>query len=89
MRVFQFHLILMFPSEFRSMLCVPAHLHYRDTALLCLLDLSVHDLYWFLHKVEALVDLDLIEWNNKSLVRQTLFQVRYVEGRMYVTKFTW
>ena len=87
MRLFQFHLILSFPSEFRSTLCVPAHLHYRDTALLCLLDLSVHDLYRVLREVEALVDLDLVEWNNKSLVGQTLFQVRDVEGRMYVTEF--
>ena len=75
MRVFQFHLILTLLSEFRSSLGVPANLHYRDTALLCLIDLSVHDLYWFLHEVEALVDLDLVEWNNKSLVGQTLFQV--------------
>ena len=75
MRVFQFHLILTLPSEFRSSLGIPANLHYRDTALFHFLDLSVHDLYWFLHEVEALVDLDLVEWNNKSLIGQTLFQV--------------
>ena len=86
MRVFQLHLILAFPSEFRSSLGVPANLHDRDTALLCLLDLTVHDLYRFFHEVEALVDLDLVEWDYKSLVGQTLFQVRYVECRMYVTK---
>ena len=86
MRIFQFHLILTLPSEFRSSLGVPANLHYRDTTLLRLLDLSVHDLYWFFHEVEALVDLDLVEWDYKSLVGQTLFQVRYVECRMYVTK---
>ena len=68
MRVFQFHLILTLPSVFRSSLGVPADLHNRDTTLLRLLDLTVHDLYWFFHEVEALVDLDLVEWNNKSLV---------------------
>ena len=87
MRIFQFHLILMLPREFWSSLGVPANLHYRDMTLFCLLDLSVHDLYWFFHEVEALVDLDLVEWDYKSLVGQTLFQVRYVEGRMYVTEF--
>ena len=87
MRVFQLHLILVFPSEFRSSLGVPANLHDRDTTLLCLLDLTVHDLYRFFHEVEALVDLDLVEWDYESLVGQTLFQVRYVECRMYVTKF--
>ena len=62
-------MILALPSEFGSSLGVPANLHYRGTALFRLLDLSVHDLYWFFHQVEALVDLDLVEWDNKSLVR--------------------
>ena len=88
MRIFQFHLILTLPSEFRSSLGIPANLHYRDTALLRSLDLSVHDLYWFFHEVEALVDLDLVEWDYKSLVGQTLFQVRDVKSKMYVTEFT-
>ena len=68
MGIFPFHLILSFPSEFMSSFDVPTNLYYRDTALLCLLDLAVHDLYWFLHEVEALVDLDLVEWDYKSLV---------------------
>ena len=87
MRVLLFHLILSLQSEFRSSLGDPADLHYQDTTLFRLLDLSVHDLYRFFHKVEALVDLDLVEWNNKSLVGQTLFQVRDVESGMYVTEF--
>ena len=62
MRVFQLHLIFAFPSEFRSSLGVPANLHYWDVALLRLHDLTVHDLYRFFHEVEALVDLDLVEW---------------------------
>ena len=74
MRVFQLHLILAFPSEFRSSLGVPTNFHNRDAALFRLLDLSVHDLYWFFNKVEALVDLDLIEWDYKNLFGQTLFQ---------------
>ena len=87
MRVLSFHLIFAFPCEFGSPLGVPANLHDGYATLFCLFDLSVHDFYWFLHEVEALVDLDLVKWDNKSLVEQTLFQVRDVEGRMYVTKF--
>ena len=68
MRIFQFHLILALRSEFKSSLAIPANLHDRDTALLCLLDLTVHDLYRFFHEVEALVDFDLVEWDYKSLV---------------------
>ena len=75
MRVLLFHLIFAFPCEFGSPLGVPANLHDGYATLFCLFDLSVHDFYWFFHKVEALVDLDLVEWNNKSLVGQTLFQV--------------
>ena len=75
MRVFQLHLILAFPSEFRSSLGVPANLHDRDTTLFRLLDLTVHDLCRFFHEVEAVVDLDIVEWDYKSLVGQTLFQV--------------
>ena len=86
MRIFQFHLILVLPFEFRSSLGVPTNLLYWDATLFRLLDLTVHDLYWFFHEAEALVDLDLVEWNYKSVVGQTLFQVRYVECRMYVTK---
>ena len=85
--MFQFHLILMLLSEFRSSLGVPSNLYDRDTTLLRLLDLTIHDLYRFFHEVEALVDLDLVEWDYKSLVGHTLFQVRDVEGRMYVTEF--
>ena len=87
MRIFQFHLILRLPSEFQSSLGVPANLHYRDATLLRLLDLTVHDLFGFFHEVEALVDLDLVEWDYKSLVGHTLFHVCDVECRMYVTKF--
>ena len=68
MRVFLFHLILAFPSEFRSSLGVLANLHDRDMALLCLLDLTVHDLYRFFHEVEALVDLGLVKWDYESLI---------------------
>ena len=87
MRVFQFHLILTLLNVFWSSLGVPADLHNQDTALLRLLDFSVHDLYRFFHEVETLVDIDLVEWDYEGLVRQTLFQVRHVECRMYVTKF--
>ena len=87
MRIFKFQLILALPSEFRSSLGIPTNLHYRDTTLLRLLDLSVHDLYMFFHEVEALFDLDLFEWDNKSPVIPTLFQVRDVESRMYTTEF--
>ena len=87
MRIFQFHLILALPSEFRSSLGIPANLHYRDTTLLRSLDLSVHDIYRFFHEVETLVDLDPVEWDYKSLFVRTLFQVRDLEGRMYVTEF--
>ena len=60
MRICQCHLILAFPSEFRPALGVPANLHNRDTALLRLFDLTVHDFYRFFHEVEALVDLNLV-----------------------------
>lgn len=87
MRTFQFHLILVLLCEFRSSLGVPTNLHYWDATLLRLLDLTVHDLYRFFRKAEALVDLDLVEWDYMSLVGQTLFQVRDVECRMYVIEF--
>ena len=87
MRIFKFHLILALPSELRSSLGVPANLHNWDVALFRSFDLSVHNLHRFFHEVEALVDLDIVEWDYKSLVRQSLFQVRDVEGRMYVVKF--
>ena len=67
MRIFQFHLILALPCELRSSLGAPTNLHYCDAALLRLLDFSVHDLYWFFHEVESLVDIDLVEWDQKSL----------------------
>ena len=88
MRVLLFHLIFAFPSEFKSSLGVSTDFHDGYATLFRLFDLSVHDFYRFFHKVEALVDLDLVEWNNKSLIGQTLFQVRDMEGWMYVTKFT-
>ena len=84
MRVFQLHLILAFPSEFRSSLGVPANLHDRDTALFRLLDLTVHDLYRFFHEVEALVDLDLVEWTFESPNGKVRFQDRDAKGKMYV-----
>ena len=79
-------LVLVLISEFGSSVGIPTNLHYWDATLLRLLDLTVHDLYRFFHEVEALVDLDLVEWDYESLVGQTLFQVRYVECRMYVVK---
>ena len=45
MRIFQFHLMLSLPSEFRSSLGIPSNLHYRDTALLGSFDLSVEGHY--------------------------------------------
>ena len=82
-----FHLILALPSELGSSLGILANLYNWDAALLRSLDFSIHNLHRFFHEVETLVDFDLVEWNYKSLVGQTLFQVRDVECRMYVTKF--
>ena len=81
-----FHLILALPSELRSSLGIPANLYNWDATLLRSLDFSIHNLHRLFHEVEALVDLDLVELDYKSLDGQTLFQVRDVESRMYVTK---
>ena len=68
MRILKFHLVLALPSKLRSSLGIPANLLYQDTSLFRSLDLSVHDLYWFFHEIKTLDDLDLVEWDYKSLV---------------------
>ncbi|GJX49138.1 hypothetical protein Tco_0275983 [Tanacetum coccineum] len=37
-----------------------------NTTLLQLLDFSIHDLYWFFHKVEFVIESKLFHWNDKG-----------------------
>ena len=75
MGIFEFHLILALPSVFWSPLGVPPNLHNWDAALFRPFYFTIQDLRRFFHEVEALIDLDLVEGNHESLVRQTFLQV--------------
>lgn len=75
MRIFEFHLILALPSEFRSRLGVPPNLHNWDAALFRSFYFSIHNLRMLFHEVEALVDLDLVKRDHESLIGQAFLQV--------------
>ncbi|KAL4574130.1 hypothetical protein LXL04_020955 [Taraxacum kok-saghyz] len=51
-----------------STLGAPSNLHYGNSALFQSFDFPVHDLNWFLHEIEFLVDLDFFQWNDKCLI---------------------
>ncbi|GKB03875.1 hypothetical protein Tco_0832018 [Tanacetum coccineum] len=65
---------------------IPAYLDNRNTALLQMLDLTVHDLNRFFNEVEFVVDLDFIQWYSKSFVRHAFFQVRDVKSTVNSAK---
>ena len=66
---------------------VPSDFFYWYTTLFEAFDFSIHDLQQFLHEVKFSVDLDLIEWNEDVLIRETLFKITYVEGTMKFDEF--
>ena len=89
MRVLLFHLVLALPGELWSALGVPSNFHDRDSTLFQPFDFPIHDLNWFLHKVELLVDLDFLQWNDKGCVGQALLKIRHMKSVMYVLQFLW
>ncbi|GJV23165.1 hypothetical protein Tco_1375860, partial [Tanacetum coccineum] len=59
------NLIFAFPCKFWSYFRVSSYFDYRDTTLSQLLDFSIHNLYWFFHKVEFVIEPKLFHWNDK------------------------
>ncbi|GKB87168.1 hypothetical protein Tco_0959440 [Tanacetum coccineum] len=60
------NLIFAFPHKFWSSFRVPSYFDYRNTILLELLDFLIHDLHWFFHKVEFVIESKLFHWNDKG-----------------------
>nr|GFB51254.1 hypothetical protein [Tanacetum cinerariifolium] len=67
MRVLLLHLVFTLPGELRTSRGVPAHLDYRNTTLLQMLDLTVHDLNGFFNEVQFVVNLDFIQCLDTAL----------------------
>ncbi|GJV59666.1 hypothetical protein Tco_1465766, partial [Tanacetum coccineum] len=40
-----------------------------NTTLFQLLDFSIHDLHWFFHKVEFVIESKLFHWNDKGFLK--------------------
>ncbi|KAL4568082.1 hypothetical protein LXL04_023683 [Taraxacum kok-saghyz] len=62
-------------GELGSALSTPSHFHNGNSTPLQSLDIPIHDLNWFFHKVEFLVDLDLFQREYERLIRQALLEV--------------
>ncbi|GJY12888.1 hypothetical protein Tco_0382197 [Tanacetum coccineum] len=73
----------------RTSLRVPTYLDNQNTVLLQTLDFGVHDLDRFFNEVEFFVDLDFIQRYSKSLVSQSLLQVRDVKRTVNSTQLLW
>ncbi|GJZ29635.1 hypothetical protein Tco_0574282 [Tanacetum coccineum] len=68
MRVLLPHLILPFPSIFRSTTRIPSNFDYRDPTLLKLFHFSIHDFNGFFDEMQLLVDPYFVEWNDKIFI---------------------
>ncbi|GJY35468.1 regulatory protein NPR3, partial [Tanacetum coccineum] len=81
-RIFLSKLVFTFPGEFRTSHGIPPNLDDQNTDLLQSFDFPVHNLYRFFDEIKLIFDLDLIQWNDKRFVKQTLLQARHMECTM-------
>ena len=54
-RIYKLHLKFSFPIETGISSRIPANFHDRNSTLIRLIDLSVHNLCWFLHEIKLIV----------------------------------
>ncbi|GJX77992.1 hypothetical protein Tco_0324803 [Tanacetum coccineum] len=66
--IFSLELVLTFPRVFWTSTCIPTDFNDRYTASLELLDLSVHNLYWFFNEIEFVVKLDFLQGYNECVI---------------------
>lgn len=85
--IFLFHLIIAFPSKLRPSTRVSSYFYYRYATLFKAFDFLIYGLHGFLHEVKFSVDLDLIERNNKVLIRETLLEIIHLEGIVNFSMF--
>ncbi|GKG44721.1 hypothetical protein Tco_0486159, partial [Tanacetum coccineum] len=56
------------------------NLNNGNTALLELLYFTIHNFNWFVYKVQFVIELNLFKWNNQIFIRQTLLEIRNMDG---------
>ena len=85
--MFLLHLVHTFLSKLRPSTRVPSNFYYSNADLFEVFDFSIHDFHWILHEMKLNIDPDLIEWNDKVLIRETLFKITHMEGIMNFIEF--
>ncbi|GJX49274.1 hypothetical protein Tco_0276119 [Tanacetum coccineum] len=87
MRILALEVIFSILCELRASPRVPTNLNYGNTDLFKLIHLTVYDFYRFFYKVQFVVELNFFKRDNQILIRQTLLEIRNMEGVMNYMEF--
>nr|GEV29601.1 hypothetical protein [Tanacetum cinerariifolium] len=58
-----------------------------DTTLFRLLGFTIYNFYWFIHKIEFVIEPKLFHWNDEGFVRYAFLHIRNVERSVDITEF--
>nr|GEX03891.1 copia protein [Tanacetum cinerariifolium] len=89
MRILSPKEVLTFPCKLRSTPRVPTNFNNRNPALLEPFHLSIHNFYRFLDKMQFVIKLNFIQWDNHIVIHKEPLKIRDMKSIMNPTKFVW
>ncbi|KAI3786527.1 hypothetical protein L1987_40274 [Smallanthus sonchifolius] len=86
MGVLELHLVLSFPSKFRTTLRFSTDFDNRNTTSLELFDFTIHDFYRSLNEVHRFINVHVVKRYVKIFVSKAFLQIRHMKCRIHIAK---